>query len=53
MLIAQRPSVTEDQLDEFQSRFVVEPLEPWFGYTIGNTLRRTPGAPGRPSSRLR
>ena len=41
MLIAQRPSVTEDQAGEFRSRFVIEPLEPGFGYTIGNTLRRT------------
>ncbi|HMG61873.1 MAG TPA: DNA-directed RNA polymerase subunit alpha, partial [Streptosporangiaceae bacterium] len=41
MLIAQRPSLTEDQVSEFRSRFVVEPLEPGFGYTIGNSLRRT------------
>jgi len=41
MLIAQRPSLTEDQVDESRSRFVIEPLEPGFGYTIGNTLRRT------------
>jgi DNA-directed RNA polymerase subunit alpha len=41
MLIAQRPSLTEDQVNEFRSRFVVEPLEPGFGYTIGNSVRRT------------
>src|ERR1019366_6501668 len=41
MLIAQRPSLTEDQVDEFRSRFVIEPLEPGFGYTIGNSIRRT------------
>src|SRR6266542_2741000 len=41
MLIAQRPSLTEDQVDEFRSRFVIEPLEPGFGYTLGNSLRRT------------
>jgi len=41
MLIAQRPSLTEDQVDEFRSRFVIEPLEPGFGYTIGNSVRRT------------
>src|ERR1700732_4830774 len=41
MLIAQRPSLSEDQVDEFRSRFIIEPLEPGFGYTIGNSLRRT------------
>ena len=41
MLIAQRPSLTEEPLDEFRSRFVIEPLEPGFGYTLGNSLRRT------------
>ncbi|MEO5874298.1 MAG: DNA-directed RNA polymerase subunit alpha [Streptosporangiaceae bacterium] len=41
MLIAQRPSLVEEQVDEFRSRFVIEPLEPGFGYTIGNSLRRT------------
>ena len=41
MLIAQRPSLTEDQVAEFRSRFVIEPLEPGFGYTIGNSVRRT------------
>ena len=41
MLIAQRPSLTEDQVGEFRSRFVIEPLEPGFGYTIGNSVRRT------------
>ncbi len=41
MLIAQRPSLTEDRVGEFRSRFVIEPLEPGFGYTIGNSVRRT------------
>ena len=41
MLIAQRPTLTEEQVDEYRSRFVIEPLEPGFGYTIGNSLRRT------------
>src|SRR3981081_2130195 len=41
MLIAQRPTLTEEQAGEFRSRFVIEPLEPGFGYTIGNSLRRT------------
>ena len=41
MLIAQRPSLVEEPIDEYRSRFILEPLEPGFGYTIGNSLRRT------------
>src|SRR6266705_431682 len=41
MLIAQRPTLTEEQAGEFRSRFTIEPLEPGFGYTIGNSIRRT------------
>jgi DNA-directed RNA polymerase subunit alpha len=41
MLIAQRPSLQEESLEEHRSRFVIEPLEPGFGYTIGNSVRRT------------
>src|SRR5689334_593991 len=41
MLIAQRPTLTEDAITESRSRFVIEPLEPGFGYTLGNSLRRT------------
>src|SRR5438094_10410741 len=41
MLIAQRPTLAEEVVDEYRSRFVVEPLEPGFGYTLGNSLRRT------------
>jgi DNA-directed RNA polymerase subunit alpha len=41
VLIAQRPTLTEEAVDEFRSRFVIEPLEPGFGYTLGNSLRRT------------
>ncbi|MEA4943283.1 MAG: DNA-directed RNA polymerase subunit alpha [Propionicimonas sp.] len=41
MLIAQRPILTEEVVDDFRSRFVIEPLEPGFGYTLGNSLRRT------------
>jgi len=41
MLIAQRPILTEEVVDEFRSRFVIEPLEPGFGYTLGNSVRRT------------
>ncbi len=41
MLIAQRPTLTEDVVDDSRSRFVIEPLEPGFGYTLANSLRRT------------
>src|ERR1700742_1806852 len=41
LLIAQRPTLTEETIDGSRSRFVIEPLEPGFGYTIGNSLRRT------------
>jgi DNA-directed RNA polymerase subunit alpha len=42
MLIAQRPSLIEEPTeDPTRSRFVLEPLEPGFGYTLGNSLRRT------------
>jgi DNA-directed RNA polymerase subunit alpha len=41
VLIAQRPSLSEEPLAPFRSRFVIEPLEPGFGYTLGNSLRRT------------
>ena len=41
MLIAQRPTLSEESVDTYRSRFVIEPLEPGFGYTLGNSLRRT------------
>ena len=41
MLIAQRPTLTEEPVSDYRSRFVIEPLEPGFGYTLGNSLRRT------------
>ena len=41
MLISQRPVLSEESTGEFRSRFVLEPLEPGFGYTLGNSLRRT------------
>ena len=41
MLIVQRPQIEEEQVSDDRSRFIVEPLEPGFGYTLGNTLRRT------------
>ncbi|MCZ6568283.1 MAG: DNA-directed RNA polymerase subunit alpha [Actinobacteria bacterium] len=41
MLIVQRPQIEEEVLSDNRSRVVVEPLEPGFGYTLGNTMRRT------------
>ncbi|HJF18095.1 MAG TPA: DNA-directed RNA polymerase subunit alpha [Aeriscardovia aeriphila] len=41
MLIAQRPTLTEKKLSDRRSQFTLEPLEPGFGYTLGNSLRRT------------
>jgi len=41
VLIAQRPTLTEESVSEFRSSFIIEPLEPGFGYTLGNSLRRT------------
>jgi DNA-directed RNA polymerase subunit alpha len=41
VLIAQRPTLTEEVVADNRSRFTIEPLEPGFGYTIGNSIRRT------------
>ena len=41
MLIAQRPTLTEETISNVRSAFIIEPLEPGFGYTLGNSLRRT------------
>ncbi|MGZ7495862.1 DNA-directed RNA polymerase subunit alpha [Corynebacterium sp. ZY180755] len=41
MLISQRPTLTEEVVDNARSKFTIEPLEPGFGYTLGNSLRRT------------
>jgi len=41
VLIVARPEIEEEVLSPTRSKFVVEPLEPGFGYTLGNALRRT------------
>jgi DNA-directed RNA polymerase subunit alpha len=41
VLITQRPTIEEEVLSDNRSKFIVEPLEPGFGYTLGNTMRRT------------
>jgi len=41
VLITQRPGLSEESLSDYRSRFTIEPLEPGFGYTLGNSIRRT------------
>jgi DNA-directed RNA polymerase subunit alpha len=41
VLISQRPTLAEETVHDHRSRFILEPLEPGFGYTLGNSLRRT------------
>ena len=52
--VAYRPHMEEEVLEEgTRSIFTIDPLEPGFGYTLGNSLRRTllssvPGAADGP-----
>jgi DNA-directed RNA polymerase subunit alpha len=41
VFIVTRPQIQEESLSPTRSKFVIEPLEPGFGYTVGNSLRRT------------
>jgi len=41
MLIIQRPEVEAGESDGNTQSFVIAPLEPGFGHTLGNSLRRT------------
>ena len=41
LLIVQRPQIEEQRVNDVRSKFIIEPLEPGFGYTLGNSLRRT------------
>ena len=41
MLIVTRPQIQETTVSDVRSKFSIEPLEPGFGYTLGNALRRT------------
>jgi DNA-directed RNA polymerase subunit alpha len=41
LLIVARPHIQEETINDTRSRFAIEPLEPGFGYTLGNALRRT------------
>ena len=41
MLIVHRPQIVEEPLTDTRWKFTIEPLEKGFGYTLGNSLRRT------------
>jgi DNA-directed RNA polymerase subunit alpha len=41
VLFSQRPELQEKSLSSTRSVFTLEPLEPGFGYTLGNSIRRT------------
>jgi DNA-directed RNA polymerase subunit alpha len=41
VLIVARPRIQEETVGPTRARFIIEPLEPGFGYTLGNSLRRT------------
>jgi DNA-directed RNA polymerase subunit alpha len=41
VLIVARPQIQEETITPTRSKFVIEPLQPGFGYTLGNSLRRT------------
>ncbi|HEX5615410.1 MAG TPA: DNA-directed RNA polymerase subunit alpha [Acidimicrobiia bacterium] len=41
MLIIQRPEIEALEADGNTQRFTISPLEPGFGHTLGNSLRRT------------
>ncbi len=55
MLIAQSPTLTEITESDTRSQFVIGPLEPGFGYTLGNSIRRTllSSIPGAAVTRFR
>ena len=35
-----RPTVTTEEVNDTVARFIVEPLERGYGYTLGNSMRR-------------
>ena len=41
LLIVQRPQIRDHEISDVRRKFTIEPLEPGFGYTLGNSLRRT------------
>jgi DNA-directed RNA polymerase subunit alpha len=55
VLIVTRPRIQEESATQTRSKFAIEPLEPGFGYTLGNSLRRTllSSIPGAAISRIK
>jgi DNA-directed RNA polymerase subunit alpha len=55
MLIIQRPEVEAGEPEGNAQQFVISPLEPGFGHTLGNSLRRTllSSIPGAAVSQVR
>ena len=55
MLIIQRPEVEAGEAEGNTQSFVISPLEPGFGHTLGNSLRRTllSSIPGAAVSQVR
>ena len=55
MLIIQRPEVEVGEAEGNTQTFVISPLEPGFGHTLGNSLRRTllSSIPGAAVTRIR
>src|SRR5918912_263609 len=55
MLIIQRPEVEAGEADGNTQSFTISPLEPGFGHTLGNSLRRTllSSIPGAAVTRVR
>ena len=55
MLIIQRPEIEADEPEGNTQRFTISPLEPGFGHTLGNSLRRTllSSIPGAAVTQLR
>src|SRR3989454_2887347 len=41
VFIVARPQIQEEPITATRSKFSIEPLQPGFGYTLGNALRRT------------
>ena len=40
MLMLQRPEINQEDIGTNRTQFIIEPLEPGFGLTLGNTMRR-------------
>ena len=38
MLKVHKPSVSIERKDDFEGKFIIEPLERGYGYTLGNSI---------------